>query len=268
MRSEFTWRQSLATLTSLNLVLEVVHSVEPLDPARLEDELLRLVELPNRSFALRSTTSISPPLNKNPMTSSNETRNHNLVRQPAPDFSGTAVSGKDFKQVSLGDFKGRYLVLFFYPLDFTFVCPTEILAFANRQAEFKKLDAEVVGVSVDSQYTHLAWLNTPQKSGGIEGADLTLVADTNHKIARDYGVLLEDAGVALRGLFIIDPEGIVRHQVVNDLPIGRSVGEALRVVQALRFHAEHGEVCPADWVPGEKSMKADPTGSLEYFGSK
>jgi alkyl hydroperoxide reductase subunit AhpC len=186
------------------------------------------------------------------------------VQQPAPHFSCEAVVNAEFAQVSLPDFKGKYLVLFFYPLDFTFVCPTEILAFNDRVAEFRKLGCEVVGASVDSKFAHLAWINTPRSEGGIGGVTIPLLADLKKEVARDYGVLLPE-GVALRGLFVIDPKGIVRHITVNDLPIGRSVDEALRVVQAVQFADQHGEVCPANWTPGKETMKADPEGSKEYF---
>ena len=186
------------------------------------------------------------------------------VQQPAPHFSCEALVNREFKDVSLSDYKGKYLVLFFYPLDFTFVCPTEILAFNDRAAEFGTIGCEIVGASVDSKFTHLAWTNTPRKEGGIAGVTIPLLADLKKEIARDYGVLLPD-GVALRGLFVIDPKGVVRHITINDLPIGRSVDEALRVVQAVQFADKHGEVCPANWTPGKDSMKADPTGSKEYF---
>jgi alkyl hydroperoxide reductase subunit AhpC len=155
-------------------------------------------------------------------------------------------------------------VLFFYPLDFTFVCPTEILAYNDRQEDFRKLGAEVVGASVDSEYTHLAWINTDRKEGGISGVTIPLLADLNKKIAADYGVLLPD-GVALRGTFVIDPKGILRTITIHDLPVGRSVDEAIRQVQAVKFADENGEVCPAEWKPGKDSMKADPKGSKEYF---
>jgi alkyl hydroperoxide reductase subunit AhpC len=186
------------------------------------------------------------------------------VQQPAPHFACEAVVNCEFKDVSLSDYKGKYLVLFFYPLDFTFVCPTEILAFNDRVEEFRKIGCEVVAASVDSKFTHLAWLNTPRKDGGIAGVTIPLLADLKKDVARDYGVLLPD-GVALRGLFVIDPKGIVRHITINDLPIGRSVDEALRVVQAVQFADQHGEVCPANWTPGKDTMKADPEGSKEYF---
>jgi alkyl hydroperoxide reductase subunit AhpC len=186
------------------------------------------------------------------------------VQQPAPHFACEAVVNGEFKDVSLSDYKGKYLVLFFYPLDFTFVCPTEILAFNDRVEEFRTLGCDVAAASVDSKFTHLAWVNTPRNDGGIAGVTIPLLADLKKEVARDYGVLLPD-GVALRGLFVIDPKGIVRHITVNDLPIGRSVDEALRVVQAVQFADEHGEVCPANWTPGKDTMKADPEGSKEYF---
>jgi alkyl hydroperoxide reductase subunit AhpC len=190
------------------------------------------------------------------------------VQHPAPDFSCEAMHNGEFRTVSLKDYKGKYLVLFFYPLDFTFVCPTEILAFSDRSEEFQKIGAELVGVSIDSKFTHLAWANTPRKEGGISGVKIPLLADVTKSVARAYDVLLEDGednGVALRGLFVIDPEGKLRHITINDLPLGRSVDEALRVIQALQFNAEHGDVCPADWKPGADTMKADTKGSKEYF---
>jgi peroxiredoxin (alkyl hydroperoxide reductase subunit C) len=158
------------------------------------------------------------------------------------------------------------VALFFYPLDFTFVCPTELHAFQDKYAEFEKRGVEIVGVSVDSHYSHFAWVNTPKKHGGIEGVKYPLVADLTKNIARDYDVLLEDAGVALRGFFLIDKDGNVQHQVVNNLPLGRNVDEAIRMVDALQFFEEHGEVCPANWNKGDKSMKPDDDGLKSYFG--
>jgi peroxiredoxin 3 len=187
-----------------------------------------------------------------------------LVQKPAPDFNETAVLGGDFVQVNLADYKGKWVVLFFYPLDFTFVCPTEITAFDDELAQFKALGAEVIGVSVDSKFTHLAWANTPRKDGGIGLLKYPLVADISKRIATEYGVLVEP-GIALRGLFIIDPDGKVAYQVVHDLGIGRSLAETLRVLKAVQFNREHGEVCPANWQPGQDSMKGDPNGSKEYF---
>ncbi len=191
-----------------------------------------------------------------------------LVTKPAPDFKAQAVlADGSFAELSLSQFKGKYVVLFFYPLDFTFVCPTEIIAFSDRCKDFSDLGVQVIGVSVDSHFTHLAWRNTPRDQGGLGKIDYPLVADLNKQIARDYDVLMGDA-VALRGLFLIDKNGVVRHQVVNDLPLGRSVDEALRMVQALQFVETHGEVCPADWQEGKRSMKADVHGSKEFFNSE
>ena len=188
-----------------------------------------------------------------------------LVNQAAPEFEAVAVVDGEFKEIKLSDYRGQYVVLFFYPLDFTFVCPTEIVAFNDKVEEFKKRNVQLLGVSVDSQFSHLAWINTPKKEGGLGGLDYPLVADLSKSISTDYDVLLTDAGVALRGLFLIDKEGLVQHQVVNNLPLGRNVDEAIRVVDALQFVEEHGEVCPANWNPGDDSMKADPEGSKEFF---
>lgn len=189
------------------------------------------------------------------------------MQKPAPAFKGQAVVNQDFKEIQLSDYKGKYLVLFFYPLDFTFVCPTEIIAFSDRIKEFKDLGAEVVGVSVDSHFSHLAWVNTPRKDGGLGKLDYPLLADLTKKISRDYGVLLEDAGIALRGLFIIDPKGVVRQITINDLPVGRSVDETLRLIKAFKFTDEHGEVCPANWDPekNKDTIKPDTQQSKSYF---
>jgi len=192
-----------------------------------------------------------------------------LVGKPAPDFTATAVvDGAIQPGLSLSSYKGQYVILYFYPLDFTFVCPTEIIAFNDQLEEFSSRGCAVIGVSVDSQYSHLAWINTPRKEGGLGGLNYPLVADLNKQIARDYDVLTADGGVAYRGLFLIDKEGVVRHQVVNDLPLGRSIDEAIRMVDALAFFEENGEVCPANWKKGAPSMKADPTGAKEYFESQ
>jgi peroxiredoxin (alkyl hydroperoxide reductase subunit C) len=170
-----------------------------------------------------------------------------LVTKQAPDFTAEAVlKDGSFAKLSLSQFKGKYVLLFFYPLDFTFVCPTEIIAFSERAKEFNDLGVEVIGVSVDSHFSHLAWRNIPRDQGGIGPIQYSLVADLDKQISRNYDVLVGDA-VALRGLFLIDKDGVVRHQVVNDLPLGRSVDEALRMVQALQFFEKNGEVCPADW---------------------
>jgi peroxiredoxin 2/4 len=188
-----------------------------------------------------------------------------LVQKPAPDFKAEAVVNGAFETISLSDYRGKYVVLFFYPLDFTFVCPTEIISFNDQIKEFTKRNTVVLGVSVDSKFTHLAWINTPRKAGGLGHLEYPLISDLSKKIATDYGVLTADGAVALRGLFIMDQQGIVRHALVNDLPIGRSVAEAIRVLDALQFVEKHGEVCPANWKPGEKTMVADPKNSLKYF---
>ncbi len=188
-----------------------------------------------------------------------------LVQQLAPDFRAQAVMPDgSFKEVSLADYRGRYVLLFFYPLDFTFVCPTEIIAFSDAVEDFEKLDVQVLSCSIDSHFTHLAWRKVPREKGGLGDIEYPMLADLNKQISRDYGVLL-DSGVALRGLFLIDKEGIVRHQLVNDLPIGRSVAEALRVVEALQFYEAHGEVCPANWKKGAATIKPTPGDSQEYF---
>ena len=188
-----------------------------------------------------------------------------FVTKPAPEFTADAVVDGEFKSIRLSDYRGKYVVLFFYPLNFTFVCPTEIVAFSDQLQDFKKRGAEVIGVSVDSKFSHLAWTQTPRKTGGLGAIHYPIVSDLNKSIAREYGVLLEDAGVALRGLFLIDKEGILRHSLINDLPLGRSVDEALRVLDALQHFEEHGEVCPANWKPGGDSMIPDPVGSKKYF---
>ena len=191
-----------------------------------------------------------------------------LVTQPAPDFKAQAVlPDGTFKEVSLSDYKGKYVLLFFWPLDFTFVCPTEIIAFSDAAGEFEKLGVQILGVSIDSHFTHLAWRNTPRNDGGIGAVQYPLIADMNKQISRDYDVLL-DAGIALRGLFLIDKEGVVRHQVVNDLPLGRSVDEALRMVQALQYFEKNGEVCPANWKEGSATIKPDVEGSKSFFSSE
>lgn len=189
-----------------------------------------------------------------------------LVTKQAPDFTATAVMAdnsmkEDFK---LSDYKGKYVILFFYPLDFTFVCPSEIIAFNKKLDQFKAKNCEVIGVSIDSQFSHWAWKNTPVKEGGIGNVQYPLVADLDKRISRQYGVLL-DMGVALRGTFLIDKEGVVRHAVINDLPLGRSIDEALRMVDALSFHEQHGDVCPANWQEGEDAMTPTADGVADYL---
>ncbi len=189
-----------------------------------------------------------------------------FVTQPAPDFKATALVNGEFKEITLSQFKGKKVVLFFYPLDFTFVCPTEILAFSEAAKEFAARDTQVLGVSVDSHFSHWAWANTEVANGGIKGVTFPLVSDLSKSIATDYNVLLP-GGIALRGLFLVDEAGILRHITVNDLPLGRNVEEVLRVVDALDFHTKHGEVCPANWKKGDKAMKPTQEGLREYAAS-
>lgn len=193
-----------------------------------------------------------------------------LVGKQAPDFKAEAVvNGTEFKEIKLSDYKGKkYVALFFYPLDFTFVCPTELHAFQDKVAEFESLDTQVIGVSVDSKFSHFAWLNTPKGQGGIEGVKYPVVSDLNKTITRDYDVEVEGAGIAYRGLFLIDKDGVVQHQVVNNLPLGRNVDEAIRMVKALQFFEKNGEVCPANWNEGAKGMKPNDAGLKEYFNDK
>jgi len=194
-----------------------------------------------------------------------------LVTKEAPDFAAQAVMPDDsFAELKLSDYRGKYVVLFFYPLDFTFVCPSEIIAFDRELEKFRAKGAEVIGASIDSHFTHLAWKNTPRDQGGIGPIRYPLASDLTKEVSRSYGVLIEEgenAGVALRGLFLIDKLGVVQHALVNNLPLGRSVSEALRVLDALKFHEEHGEVCPANWQEGEEAMQASPEGVAKYLAA-
>ncbi len=191
-----------------------------------------------------------------------------LVTKQAPDFQAQAVMPDgSFQNVKLSDYRGKYVLMFFYPLDFTFVCPTEIIAFSDRVKDFANLGVQVLGVSVDSHFTHLAWRNTKRADGGIGNIEYPLIADLNKAIAQAYDVLLP-GGIALRGLFLIDKDGVVRHEVVNDLPLGRSVDEALRMVKALQYFEKNGEVCPANWQEGSATIKPTPDGSKSFFGSE
>ncbi len=192
-----------------------------------------------------------------------------LVSKPAPDFTAQAVMGdNEIREYTLSkEINGKYAVIFFYPLDFTFVCPSELIAFDHRLDEFKSRGVEVIGVSIDSQFTHLAWKNTPVNNGGIGQVKYPLIADVKHEICQAYDVEFGAAGVAFRGSFLIDKKGVVRHQVVNDLPLGRNVDEMLRMVDALQFTEEHGEVCPAGWNKGKAGMKATTAGVAEYLAT-
>jgi len=190
-----------------------------------------------------------------------------LVTKEAPDFTAQAVMpDNSFAEVTLSSYRGKYVILFFYPLDFTFVCPSEIIAFDKALAKFEERNAQVIGVSVDSHFTHLAWKNTPREQGGIGQVKYPLVADLKKQISNDYGVLFGDE-VALRGLFLIDKEGVVRHALINDLPLGRNVDEALRILDALKFHETHGDVCPANWREGEDAMRPTAEGVAEYLAA-
>lgn len=190
------------------------------------------------------------------------------IGKSAPDFKGVAVVNGAFKDIKLSDYKGKYLVFFFYPLDFTFVCPTELIAFSDAAEKFRAIGCELVACSTDSQFSHLAWTNVPRKKGGIGDMKIPLLADTNGQISRDYGVYIEDQGIAFRGLFIIDNKGILRQITINDLPVGRSVDETFRLVQAFQFTDKHGEVCPAGWKPGGDTIKPDVTKSKDYFAKQ
>ncbi|KAM3725584.1 Peroxiredoxin [Dirofilaria immitis] len=186
-------------------------------------------------------------------------------KNKVPDFSGTAVINGDFKTINVKDYKGKWLIIFFYPLDFTFVCPTEIIAFNDRCSEFRKLNAELIACSCDSHFSHLAWTQTPRSEGGLGDMQIPVLADFNKDIANAFGVLDHETGISYRGLFLIDPNGEIRHSLVNDLPVGRSVDEALRTLKAFQFVEKHGEVCPANWSDDKPTIKPGVKESKEYF---
>ncbi len=189
-----------------------------------------------------------------------------IIGNKAPHFVAQAAHKGDLREIKLTDYNGKWLVLFFYPLDFTFVCPTEIIAYSDVSEKFQAVNAEVVGCSVDSQFTHLAWDATEKAKGGLGGIQIPLMADLTKEIATSYGVL-NDAGVALRATFIIDPEGVVQHSTINNLDVGRNVDETLRTLKGFQFAAEHGEVCPANWNEGDDTMTPSPAGVADYLGS-
>ena len=191
-------------------------------------------------------------------------------RSPAPGFTGTAVEGEKFVKTSLSDYEGKYLVLLFYPFDFTFVCPTEIIAFSENYSKFTEVKAEVLGISVDSVHTHLAWIRTPRNQGGVGKLNYRLLSDLSKDISRAYGVLVENEkdelyGASLRGLFIIDAQGLIRHMQITDAPVGRDVDETLRLIKAFQFTDLHGEVCPHGWKEGQKTIKPEQDLKNEYF---
>jgi peroxiredoxin (alkyl hydroperoxide reductase subunit C) len=190
-----------------------------------------------------------------------------LVGKKAPVFTAKAVTNQKITTLNLADFLGQYIVLFFYPLDFTFVCPTELHAFQDKLSEFEKKGVQLIACSVDSHFSHAAWLKIPKSLGGIENVSYPLISDLNKSIAKAYDVLNEEAGIAYRGLFLIDQQGIVRHALVNDLGLGRSVDEVLRLIDALKFHEKNGEVCPANWKAGSKGMKPTEQGLVDFFDS-
>lgn len=196
-----------------------------------------------------------------------------LPRQKAPFWSAMAVQNEKFVKLSSEEYKGKYVVLLFYPFDFTYVCPTEIIAFSNAASKFKELNTEVIGISTDSHFTHLAWIKTPKSAGGVGKLNIPLVADISKKISKAFGVLVEDEtdelfGAALRGLFIIDNRGILRSYTINDAPVGRSVDETLRLISAFQYADQHGEVCPANWKPGSNTIKPDQEKKNEYFNKE
>jgi len=191
------------------------------------------------------------------------------LQKPAPDFTATAVVDGDFTDIKLSEYgKGSYVVLFFYPLDFTFVCPTEIIAFNDRLQEFKDVNCKVLACSTDSHFSHHAWTNIPRKKGGLGNMQIPIIADKTCEISRKYGVLKEDEGIAFRGLFVIDAKGMLRQITINDMPVGRSVDETIRLIKALQFTDEHGEVCPAGWKPGGDTIKPDLKDSQLYFNKQ
>jgi peroxiredoxin (alkyl hydroperoxide reductase subunit C) len=187
------------------------------------------------------------------------------VQQEAPEFTAQAVMPDgSFKEIKLADYRGKYVALFFYPLDFTFVCPTELIALSEKIGEFQERNAEVLAISIDSHFSHAAWRSTPREQGGVGELQYPLISDLDKSIARQYGVLLEKPGIALRGLFLLDKKGVLKHITINDLPIGRNVDEILRVLDAIQFSEEHGEVCPANWQKGKEGMKPDKSGLQSY----
>lgn len=188
------------------------------------------------------------------------------IQKPAPTFTKTAVKDGVFEKISLEDYKGKWVLLAFIPLAFTFVCPTEIIAYSDAVKSFADKETEVLFASTDSEYSLLAWTNVSRKDGGLGPIDIPLIADTNHSLSKDYGVLIEEEGIALRGIFLIDPKGTLRQITINDLPVGRSVDESLRLVEAFQFTEKYGEVCPANWQPGSDTIKPEVASSKEYFG--
>ncbi|KAM0939776.1 putative thioredoxin-dependent peroxiredoxin [Dioscorea sansibarensis] len=258
---------------ALSMLASSPHAAAPLaSPASPTPRISQTLAVPKsftglrRSFSPLSSRVVSAPRSSRRSFVVNASQ-LTLVGNTAPDFEAEAVFDQEFINVKLSDYIGKkYVILFFYPLDFTFVCPTEITAFSDRYSDFEKLNTEILGVSIDSVFSHLAWIQTDRKSGGLGDLKYPLVSDVTKSISKSYNVLIPDQGIALRGLFIIDKEGVIQHSTINNLAIGRSVDETLRTLQALQYVKENpDEVCPAGWKPGEKSMKPDPKLSKEYF---
>lgn len=207
---------------------------------------------------------------ENPIVKYEHTSLNLLPRQRSPFWTATAVVNEKFKKINSEEYKGKYIVLLFYPFDFTYVCPTELIAFSDAIKDFKDLNSEVIGISTDSHFTHLAWIKTPRTEGGVGKINFPLVADISKQISKKYGVLVEDEtdelfGASLRGLFIIDDKGVIRSYTINDAPVGRSVDETLRLIRAFQYADKHGEVCPANWKPGQETIKPDQEKKKEYF---
>ncbi|XP_050428031.1 peroxiredoxin-like [Adelges cooleyi] len=218
------------------------------------------------SYLTQNLTKNAPKVNQSALrTFFSSPTTYVKVQQAAPEFEGKAIVNGEIKDIKLSDFAGKYVVLFFYPLDFTFVCPTELISFSDHIEEFNKIDVHVIGCSCDSHFSHLAFINTPKKLGGLGGLKYPLLSDFNKEIAKAYDVLIEPDGIPLRGLFIIDPKGCIRQITINDLPVGRSVDEVIRLVQAFQFVDKNGEVCPMNWKPNSPTIKPDPNQAKEYF---
>ncbi|XP_058762942.1 2-Cys peroxiredoxin BAS1, chloroplastic-like [Vicia villosa] len=257
---------SASSLLSLNPNSSLISPKKPISTLSIPNSLSKPFSLPSLSSSRPSLLQHSSRRNSFLVNASSGLP---LVGNVAPDFEAEAVFDQEFIKVKLSDYIGKkYVILFFYPLDFTFVCPTEITAFSDRHAEFDAINTEILGVSVDSVFSHLAWVQSDRKSGGLGDLKYPLVSDITKSISESYGVLIPDQGIALRGLFIIDKEGVIQHSTINNLGIGRSVDETKRTLQALQYVQENpDEVCPAGWKPGEKSMKPDPKLSKDYFAA-
>jgi peroxiredoxin (alkyl hydroperoxide reductase subunit C) len=233
------FRKLTSSILSLRLAQNNIQNIPKYNQTAVTNSIFR-------SFSLSSVTNVK-------------------VQEKAPHFEGKAIVNGQIKNISLSDFAGQYLVLFFYPLDFTFVCPTELVSFSDHIDAFKNIGVNVIGCSCDSHFSHLAFINTPRKHGGLGGLSYPLLSDYNKEIASLYDVLVQPDGIPLRGLFIIDPKGIIRQITINDLPVGRSVDEVIRLVQAFQFVDQHGEVCPMNWKPNSPTIRPDPNLAKEYF---